>query len=212
MKPGKLLIMAALLAVSGTSFARGPAIEAGTAVCDARGERARKCGIRWDLSATPRAFYGVQWLDPASGQWQSAFARRFQSPYASAGNVVSGRLYRILGCDDDGLTRNCVSTTAFWAPVMPRSGDIPEIVPVSTEDGRVEHARISEDAHRYTRLMQLNVYLLSDLLGRTSSAALPPMTAPLEPGAPGDIAHDVHHNVYAAYEAARTYRQQQQQR
>ena len=57
--------------------------------------------------------------------------------------------------------------------------------------------------------MQLNVYLLSDVLGRAAAASLPPMTAPQEPGTPGDMAHDVHHNVYAAYEAARTYREQQ---
>ena len=99
-----------------------------------------------------------------------------------------------------------MSTTAVWSPVLPKDRNIPASVSIATGNGDVMHATIEHDAARYTRIMQLNVYLLSDVLGRAVNAPLPPMSAPVEPGKPGDLAHDVHHNVHAAYEAARATR------
>jgi hypothetical protein len=207
-----LKIIAALVLTTSLAVARaaGPAIESGTAVCEPVGAGSPACNLRWDLSATPRAAYVIEWLNPETGQWEPATGRSFASPYTTAHGVAAGRLYRVLGCDDPGRRKHCVSTTAFWAPVMPKDGEIPDSVPIGIVDGELEHAAISKDAQRYTQIMQLNVYLLTNVLGHSASADLPPMSAPREPGAPGDMAHDVHHNVYEAYEAERNGRYRRQ--
>ena len=206
MRTFKLLAVVFLFALSGPSMAQGPALKAGSAQCDPALDDSTGCRIRWDLSAQPRVNYVVQWLNPESGDWDNLRGRSSNAPNGSAGRVASGRLYRVLGCNGQALKENCVSTTAFWAPVVPDPSDIPSSVPVYSGPGRIDQTLIAPAASTHTRVMQLNVYLLADVLGRASTAELPPMTEPLEPGTPGDLAHDVHHNVYASYEAARQSR------
>jgi hypothetical protein len=195
-----------LLATFRVSLGDALPLEAGAVRCDPSVDEARRCDIRWDLSATPRSAYAVQWLSPDTGRWEPVFKRRFWSPHEMAGPVSTGKLYRVLGCDDRRMEQNCVSTTVFWAPVITDVDQIPDSVSVTAPDGTTEIAAISRDGDTYTRLMQFNVYMLANLLGRAPDAILPPMNAPAEPGVPGDLAHDVHHNVHTTYESARSDR------
>lgn len=186
--------------------AGGPALGGGTALCAPDGADKAVCDLRWGLSAMPRALYIVEWLNPETGEWEAAIGRPYTSPYHSARGMPAGRLYRVLGCDDVGRKGNCVSTTAFWAPVMLKASKMPASVAIRTRDGEVQNAQVSKAARVYTQIMQLNVSMLADVLGRAATADLPPMSAPPEPGTPGDMAHDVHHNVYAVYEETRKLR------
>ena len=206
MRSTRTILMLACLFGASVSLAAGPAIESGAAACSLDQATNTSCNLRWDLSTTPRSTYAVQWLNPETGQWEDAIGQRFVSPYAASGDLPAGRLYRVLGCDEFGRKWNCISTSAHWAPVMPAAEDIPDFVDIRVAGGIAQQSAISKDAHHYTQVMQLNVYLLADVIGRAPLAVLPRMSAPPEPGKPGDMAHDVHHNVYAAYEAARKQR------
>jgi hypothetical protein len=196
--------------LSGASLlhAATPALESGGSSCEFEPVAASACNLHWDLSATPRSAYVVEWLNPSTGQWEPALARLFRSPFATARDLSPGRLYRVRGCNNLARKRDCVSTTAIWAPVIPKDTEIPASVPITAPGGDIQQAAIAREASRYTKIMQLNVYLLSDVLGRATEAGLPPMSAPLEPGTPGDLAHNVHHNVYSAYESVRKSRRQ----
>lgn len=206
MKLLNTIVCLVLLTACRVSLGDALPLEAGAARCDLDSNEARGCSIRWDLSATPRSSYVIQWLSPKSGRWEPVFERRFWSPHETGGWVSTGRLYRVLGCDDRSALRSCVSTTAFWAPEIPPADRMPDSVSIAEADGRSVVAAISRDADRYTQVMQLNVYLLADVLQRSPDAPLPPMNAPAEPGEPGDLAHDVHHNVHSNYELVRRNR------
>ena len=193
----------AVLTVTPPSLADVLPLGSGTARCDPADRDISQCTIRWDLSATPRASYSVQWLNPATGAWEPLFKHRFDSPHQHGGHVDVGKLYRVLGCSDGAMRKNCVSTTAHWASVVLPVDKIPDSVRIGDSGDDVQVAAVSKDAEAYTQVMQLNVYLLADVLKRASEASLPPMIPPAEPGTPGDMAHDVHHNVHVMYEATR---------
>lgn len=132
------------------------------------------CSIQWDFVQAPRAFYQVEYLDENSLKWR-ALGQPYESVHTRSKPVPAARLYRVRGCDDHAVRRNCVSSTVHWAIVRPVAEEIPDFV----VDGYGVEMHIAKDAPMAIQLAQYNVYRLVQLLDRVPDLSrLPPMTKP----------------------------------
>jgi hypothetical protein len=147
----------------------------GQAACVAQ-ENGRGCAIGWDFVRSPRAFYQVEYLDERSLRW-----KKLGKPYSALHNhsepVPGARLYRVRGCDDQTMRRNCAGSTVQWAISRPA----PEAMPDHLLDGSGTEMQISKSAPYEVQVAQYNVYRLVQLLDRVSDLSeLPPMSRPSE--------------------------------
>lgn len=132
------------------------------------------CSIQWDFLQQPRAYFQVEYLDDSSMQWR-AFGRPYDSVRTSSEPVPAARLYRVRGCDDATVRRNCVTSTVQWAIARPTPEEIPDYL----VDGNGVEMQIAKNAPETVQIAQYNVYRLVQLLDRIQDLSkLPPMTQP----------------------------------
>ena len=132
------------------------------------------CEIRWDFTQAPRGFYQVEFLDETSRSWR-ALGRPYGAFHTRSGPVRPARLYRVRGCDDEFMTRNCVESSVQWAIARPAADRIPEFL----VDGNGVEMHIVKSAPAGVQIAQYNVYRLVQLLDRIPDLSkLPPMTKP----------------------------------
>jgi hypothetical protein len=132
------------------------------------------CSIQWDFVQAPRAFYQVEYLDENSLKWR-ALGRPYGSFHTRSEPVPAARLYRVRGCDDESVQRNCVSSKVHWAILRPPVDEIPDYL----VDGSGVEMHIAKSAPVDVQIAQYNVYRLIQLLDRVPDMSrLPPMTRP----------------------------------
>ena len=154
------------------------------------------CSIEWDFTRSPRAYFRVEYLDENSLQWRAA-GQAYDALRTRSEPVRGGRLYRVRGCDDPAVQRNCSFSTVQWAIVRPAMEDIPDYL----VDGNGVEMHIAKNAPESVQRAQYNVYRLVQLLDRIPDLSrLPPMTPPRMPGAPLAEASDDDQIVIGIYE------------
>ncbi len=132
------------------------------------------CSIRWDFLQQPRAYFQVEYLDDAAMQWR-AYGQAYDSVRTSSEPVPAGRLYRVRGCDDATVRRNCLTSTVQWAIARPAPDEIPDYL----VDGNGVEMQIVKNAPESVQIAQYNVYRLIQLLDRIPDLSrMPPMTKP----------------------------------
>jgi hypothetical protein len=154
------------------------------------------CSIEWDFTRSPRAYFRVEYLDENSLQWR-ATGQPYDALRTRSEPVEGARLYRVRGCDDAALQRNCVLSTVQWAIARPAVEDIPGYL----VDGNGVEMHIAKNAPESVQLAQYNVYRLVQLLDRIPELSrLPPMTPPRTGGTPLAEASDDDPIVTGIYE------------
>jgi hypothetical protein len=160
------------------------------------------CALQWDFALAPRGFYQVEYLNENSLKWQ-AVGQPYSALHKNSGPVPVARLYRVRGCDDEAMHRNCVHSTVHWAVSRPAVDDIPDFL----VDGYGIEMHVLKGAPASVQIAQYNVYRLIQLLDRIPDLSkLPPMTAPpawqgLAAGRDGDL--ETLTGIYENYRARR---------
>ena len=132
------------------------------------------CSIEWDFTRSPRAYFQVEYLDENSLQWR-ATGRPYDALRTRSEPVEGARLYRVRGCDDAAVQRNCTLSTVQWAIARPPIEDIPDYL----VDGNGVEMHVAKNAPESVQVAQYNVYRLVQLLDRIPDLSrLPPMTPP----------------------------------
>ncbi|MGH8496724.1 MAG: hypothetical protein ACREVN_11380 [Gammaproteobacteria bacterium] len=197
----------------GASAGAGSSSALGVATCN-WSQDANACELAWDFNKSPRVYYWVQKWDKHTESWQSLDSTYTDTRQIGvrAKPVESGALYRVLGCDDMDAMSNCTTSTAVWAPVVPKTIEaaaaIPEHMSVSDRAGSHQTLVIDKSASLKSQTIQYNVYLLLQELEDTDYENLPPMTEPPD-HENGNIANltleeVVHLNVYPNYAISRS--------
>ena len=189
----KYYILLCIAIYASNALSNGPS--PGEIVCEMG--RTDGCQLVWDIKEHQKSGYQVERFDARLNAWTIE-----QNDVSASGMldypVVPGYLYRVLGCDLDkrgGAQEDCVSSTVFWAPVIPESADqIPEFV----YDASGESYLVFKDARLSTQILQYNIYLLFREIKHLDISAFPKMTEP--PGRPETIAEKVHDNVFIHYD------------
>ncbi len=154
------------------------------------------CSIEWDFTRSPRAYFRVEYLDENSWQWR-ATGQAYDALRTRSEPVEDAKLYRVRGCDDAALQRNCILSTVQWAIARPAVADIPGYL----VDGNGVEMHIAKNAPESVQLAQYNVYRLVQLLDRIPDLSrLPPMTPPRTAGTPLANARDDDQIVTGIYE------------
>ena len=136
------------------------------------------CSIRWDFTGSPRAYFQVEYLDENSLKWRTV-GQPYDALRTSSEPVQAARLYRVRGCDDATVQRNCLVSTVMWAIARPTTDDIPDYL----VDGNGVEMHIAKNAPEHVQIAQYNVYRLVQLLDRIPDLSrLPPMTPPRTAG------------------------------
>jgi hypothetical protein len=177
------------------------------------------CSIKWDFVLTPREQYQLQNWDGLKGRWVDVpGAVKVDAAPASTATVAPGKLYRVFACNSGG--KDCLSSTAVWAPIWLAVADIPEFVPIkrSKADSLVDpnfpkSYQVAKSKARSTQLTQYNLYLLVNELAAIDSydkaKQMPPMRAPnymITSEGPQTLEESVAYNVYSTYESFRRQR------
>jgi hypothetical protein len=167
------MLIAAVAAIAPGAGTNAAEVEQNSAECIPQGN-APGCSIQWDFSRSPRAHFQVEYLDENSLQWR-ATGRAYDALRTRSEPVQPARLYRVRGCDDAAVKRNCTWSTVQWAIARPATEDIPDYL----VDGNGVEMHIAKNAPENVRLAQYNVYRLVQLLDRVPDpSSLPPMTRP----------------------------------
>ena len=174
----KNTIVALAFIAAGTEINAGEFI-AGTAECK-REDASSDCSIQWDFAQAPRAYVQVEYLDENSSQWQPS-GQPYGPVHTRSKPLPPAKLYRVRGCDDPAVQRNCVSSTVHWAVARPPVEEIPDYL----VDGNGVEMHIVKNAPEAVQIAQYNVYRLIQLLDRIPDLSeLPPMTKPRTVGTP----------------------------
>ena len=172
----KMLILT-LAAVAPGAGINAAEVVTGAAECVAPSNGAG-CSIQWDFTRSPRAYVQVEYLDENSLQWRAA-GQPYDALRTSSDPVQGARLYRVRGCDDATVQRNCTVSTVLWAIARPAKADIPDYL----VDGNGVEMHISKNAPENVQIAQYNVYRLVQLLDHIPDLSrLPPMTPPRTAG------------------------------
>jgi hypothetical protein len=200
----KMLIMAV------AAIAPGPEINAAD-VAQASAEcvpqsNGPDCSIRWDFTGSPRAYFQVEYLDENSLKWRTV-GQPYDALRTRSEPVQAARLYRVRGCDDATVKRNCTWSTVQWAIAHPDTEDIPDYL----LDGNGVEMHIAKNAPDNVQIAQYNVYRLVQLLDRVPDpSSLPPMTRPQSGHASADSMSDDEQILLGIYENYTERRRQAQ--
>jgi hypothetical protein len=146
----------------------------GAARCE-RDAATEPCRIAWDFTATPRAFY---WVDRFDFNTDSKVWTAMNGPLqghvgATDYRAEGGFLYRVVGCNDKARTLECVESTVFWAPKIPKNvDDIPDVI--HSPKGYYLRDPTLPD---YWQILEYNMALIARLVDTVDMSAMPPMTA-----------------------------------
>lgn len=164
------------------------------------------CSIRWDFTSSPRAYFQVEYLDENSLKWRTV-GQPYDALRTRSEPVQAARLYRVRGCDDATVKRNCTWSTVQWAIAHPDLEDIPDYL----LDGNGVEMHIAKNAPDNVQIAQYNVYRLVQLLDRvTDASSLPPMTRPQGDHASADSMSDDEQILLGIYENYTERRRQAQ--
>ena len=167
------IVIAAIAAIAPGAEINTPDVAVATAECVPR-YNGSGCSIRWDFTHSPRAYVQVEYLDEHSLQWR-AVGQPYEALHTRSEPVQAARLYRVRGCDDAAVKRNCATSTVQWAIARPATKDIPDFL----VDGNGVEMHVAKSAPEFVQIAQYNVYRLVQLLDRIPDLSkLPPMTRP----------------------------------
>lgn len=186
-------------------------LQVGGAACDSNNE-SRSCKISWNLLETPRTYYRVQQWSKDYNIWRNV--DNFVANTAlgtQPTSVDGGELYRVFACNDLDATRDCIGTTAFWAPSIPKTADesakIPERMTYIDKDGAHNTMLISKNGDFKSQVIQYNVYLVIQAFANADFRELPLMTEPpiisMENRDILTLEDVIHINVYPNYNGLR---------
>lgn len=199
------MLIAAVAAIAPGAGLNAAEVAESSAECAAQAN-GPGCTIRWDFSGAPRAYFQVEYLDENSLQWRAA-GQAYDALRTRSEPVQPARLYRVRGCDDASVKRNCTWSTVQWAIEHPAMEDIPDYL----VDGNGVEMHIAKNAPENVQLAQYNVYRLVQLLDRVPDpSSLPPMTRPRAAHASADEMTDDEQILLGIYENYTERRRQAQ--
>lgn len=189
------MLIAALAAIAPGIEINAADVAEGSAECVAHSKGAG-CSIQWDFTRSPRAYVQVEYLDENSLQWR-ALGQPYDAVHTRSEPVPAARLYRVRGCEDAAVKRNCALSTVQWAIARPPMDEIPDYL----VDGNGVEMHIAKSAPEAVQIAQYNVYRLIQLLDRISDTSrLPPMTRPGFNGASTEANSDDEQILRGIYE------------
>lgn len=184
----KKLLYLILLLFSTVAYAMEP--QQGQTSCDAASSE--ECRISWNLIDAGRSEYKLERYDPKTEKW--VVEQADITPYGVAKKpATQGSLYRVVGCSYDP-GKECVSSTVYWAPVIPESVDQ---IPTTVQRKNGDLMEVTKKGGLRTQILQYNVYLLIREFEEVDLGELPKMSEP--PEFPESLVDLIHVNVYPNY-------------
>lgn len=190
--------MLAVLAVTAKAAAAPP--ESGTSFC-AREAPEHACRIGWQWRDEPRALQWLQRFDPESRSWQGITALPSQRNGQYENAIEDGRLYRVVACDDESGSVNCIYSTMTWAALRPATvNDIPKwVVPPR---GTLTH--VYKNGSYRDEVMMFNFVKMMAHLEGIEWSTLPAMTEVSREAARADTWAAVDRMLYQNFMPARS--------